>query len=386
MKGVGRTLIAIFVATLVVAALSSYWTAAALIARAAGTGGWIGTLARLDARAVSESIERIPIPDGAMRVRVFRPAGPANRAALLVSGVHPDGIEDRRLVGLARDLAATGTFVFTPEIEDLIEYRVTARATDAIEDAALWILGQPERFGAHAIGLIGVSFSGGLSVVAAGRPSLRDRVAYVLSFGGHGNLPRVLRYLCTGIEPAAPGSAARRRPPHDYALAIVLHQAAELAVPADQLGPLREAVETFLTASTLMRTSPEQAVHHFEDARAREAALPEPSRTLLKHVNDRDVGALGARLLPYLDRLGQDPSLSPDRSTPPSAPVYLLHGADDNVIPAVESALLAEHLRGRTRVRQLLSGYLTHVDVAARPTMRDTWEMIAFWRAVLSEY
>jgi hypothetical protein len=385
-KGAGRTLIAITAATLLYAALIAYWPAAALIARAAGTGGWIGTFARLDARDVFESIERIPIRTGAMRVRVFRPEGGADRSALLISGVHPDGIEDGRLVVLARELAATGIFVFTPEIDDLIKYRVTPRATDAIEDAALWIIQQPDRFGTRPLGLIGVSFSGGLAIVAAGRPSLRDRVAYVLSFGGHGNLPRVLRYLCTGVEPAAYGVPGHPRPPHDYALALTLHQAAELAVPAEQVGPLREAVEVFLRASTLMRTSPEQASHFFQEARERQAILPEPSRTLMKHVNDRDVRALGARLLPNLDRLGQDASLSPDRSTPPSAPVYLLHGADDNVIPAIESRLLAEHLREFTHVRQLLSGYLTHVDVATEPTMKDTWEMIAFWKAVLSEY
>jgi hypothetical protein len=48
---------------------------------------------------------------------------------------------------------------------------------------------------------MGISFSGGLSVVAAGRPSLAHRVAYVFSLGGHDDIGRVLRYLCTGREP-----------------------------------------------------------------------------------------------------------------------------------------------------------------------------------------
>ena len=67
------------------------------------------------------------------------------------------------------------------------------------------------------------------------------------------------------------------------------------------------------------------------------------------------------------------------------APVYLVHGADDNVIPAVESTRLAEYLRGRTRVRQLVTPFLTHVDVADRPGVNDTWEMIDFWKAILAE-
>ena len=44
----------------------------------------------------------------------------------------------------------------------------------------------------------GISFSGGLSIVAAGRPALRDKVSYVMSFGGHGDLPRVMKYLASG--------------------------------------------------------------------------------------------------------------------------------------------------------------------------------------------
>ena len=46
------------------------------------------------------------------------------------------------------------------------------------------------------------------------------------------------------------------------------------------------------------------------------------------------------------------PSLSPERATPPTAPIFLLHGVDDNVIPSVETVLLAEHLKGKARGRR----------------------------------
>ena len=377
MKGAARTVIAVAAATLVVAMLVPYWSAAMLITRAAAAPRWLVPVARWTARDVSDTIERAPVRSGTIRARVFRPDGTPVRSALLVSGVHPDGIEDPRLVSLARELAATGVVVLAPEIDDLIHYRLTSRVTDTIEDVAQWMSARPDLFGASRIGVIGVSFSGGLSIIAAGRPSVRDRVSYVLSFGGHGNLPRVLRYLCTG-EGAA-------RPPHDYALAVVLHQAAELAVPPEQVTPLREAIETFLEASALDRQEPEKAAVLFEAVRSRQLEMAEPSATLLKDVSDRNVSALGARLVPYLPRLGQDPALSPDRSPAPAAPVYLLHGADDRVIPAIESTRLAEHLRGSTRVRHLLSSFLTHVDVAARPGVRDTWEMIDFWKEILGE-
>lgn len=377
MKGARRTIIAIAIALVMAALVAPYWSAAMLIARAAGTSGTLGTIARWGVRGVSQSIEQIPIRNGAARARIFRPDGPYTRAALLVTGVHRDGIDEPRLMTLANELAATGIVVVTPEIDDLIHYRLTARVTDTIEDVATWMTAHPGAFGTARIGVVGVSFSGGLSVVAAGRPAVRNRVAYVLSFGGHGNLQRVLRYLCAGE--GAPHK------PHDYALAVVLHQAAELAVPADQLAPLRQSVETFLEASALHRTNEEKARQLFASLEARPSTMPEPSASLLRDVIDRNVTALGARLLPYVSQLGQDPALSPDRSPAPIAPVYLLHGIDDNVIPAVESARLAEHLRGKTRVRLLIGGFLTHVDVASRPSLKDTWQMVGFWRAMLDE-
>jgi dienelactone hydrolase len=386
MKTAARVSIVAVIVAAALVVLLPYWHAAAMILRAAHTSGALGGAARWDARRVSDTIERISTPEGPIRVRIFKPAGRADTAVLLVSGVHPDGIDEPRLIDLAKDLAATGVNVVTPEIPDLMQYRLTARVTDTIEHAAEWMAGQGDLSGLRRIGLIGVSFSGGLSVVAAGRPALRDHVAYVLSFGGHGNLPRVLRYFCTGVEPAAPGRAGKQRQPHDYALAVLLHQAADLAVPPDQVAPLRHAIETFLEASALARIDQGRARELMKLSRTFQHDLPEPSATLITLVNNRDVRALGARLLPYLDRLGQNPALSPDTSPAPRAAVYLLHGTDDNVIPAVESELLAEYLKDRAPVRVLLSGFLTHVDLSTRPTLTDTWQMIAFWKAALGEH
>jgi dienelactone hydrolase len=385
MKAVFRSLAAAALAAAIVMALVPYWHAAAMIYRAAGRTGWLGYAARWDAQAVTDGTGEISTPAGPIRVRIFRPSSGATHAVLLVAGVNPDGIDEPRLLDLARDLAGTGVNVVTPEIPELTHYRLTAGATDTIEYAAEWLAERQDLAGGRRVGMIGVSFSGGLSVVAAGRPALRDRVAYVLSLGGQGNLPRVLRYLCTGIEPSVPGRPEAARRPHDYAIGVLVHQAADLVVPPDQVDLLRRGLEIFLNASALARIDQERALDVYRRGLDFQEQLSEPSATLMKQVNDRDVAAIGKRLLPFLDRLGQDPALSPDRSAPPSAPVYLLHGADDNVIPAVESELLAEQLKGRTRVRTLLSGFLTHVDLSTRPSAEETWQMIAFWKAALGE-
>jgi fermentation-respiration switch protein FrsA (DUF1100 family) len=121
--------------------------------------------------------------------------------------------------------------------------------------------------------------------------------------------------------------------------------------------------------------------------RAREIAkgLPEPSATLLRQVNERDVAALGPALLPHLEGAGGDPALSPERAPPPRAPVFLLHGSGDNVIPSQEALLLQAHLASRTRVRALVSPLLTHADVDSQARLREAWGFVVFWAEVLRQ-
>jgi pimeloyl-ACP methyl ester carboxylesterase len=219
-----------------------------------------------------------------------------------------------------------------------------------------------------------------LAVVAAGRPSLRERLLYVFSFGGHDDLRHVLEFFCGGLACDDPAAAL---PPHDYGLAVVLLNVAEQLVPADQVSLLRNGVRRFLWACYLDRFDKPGAEREFAVLRGIAAGLPEPSKTLLQQVNDRDVGRLGPRLRPYvgpyLDRSG----LSPARSPVPSAPVYLLHGRDDDVIPAAESQHLAGRLRGRVPVRLLVTPLIAHAEPNRPVHITDVVKLAAFWGELL---
>jgi hypothetical protein len=240
--------------------------------------------------------------------------------------------------------------------------------------------------------MMGISFSGGLSVIAAGRPSLAGRVAFVFSFGGHDDLPRVLRYLCTGIEPvprreiqlAQETSDTIARPPHDYGVAVILLGIADRVVPPAQVEPLRAAVRRYLFASHLDRVDKPEADREFAALRDLAGHLPQPSATLLTYVNNRDVVHLGARLRPFVASYGSEPALSPSRSPKPSVPVFLLHGIDDNVIPAIESEYLANDLRGHAPVRLLLSGLISHAEADQPAHVGDVMKLAEFWGDLLS--
>src|SRR5258707_72543 len=95
--------------------------------------------ADLGVRPDAEQERSIPLhggPDatrGGLRARVYVPGGARRRTVLLVSGLHPAGIDEPRLVALARQLTASGLTVVTPDIPDLSSFAITPAITDAIE-------------------------------------------------------------------------------------------------------------------------------------------------------------------------------------------------------------------------------------------------------------
>lgn len=362
-----------------------YVRAASLFVRVANLGGRLQSVADADTYAVTIDTPRtIPTRQGDITVQFYRPDARVRRTVLLVPGVHSMGIAEPRLTALAEDLAESGTEVMTMALPDLTHYQITARSADVIEDAVAWMASQPALAPDGRVGIVGISFAGGLSLVAAGRPAIRDKVAYVVSFGGHGDLGRVLHYLATGEAVTAPG--VQTQPPHDYGVAVILYAAADRMVPPDQVVPLRDGIGTFLLASQLTLVNMDQANATFAKARQMVKGLPEPSATYLTYVNDRNVKKLGPILDPHLG-LEADPAASPERApSVPSAPVFLLHGDGDTVIPTAESAVLANYLRSKgVDVHLLISHIITHAELDKPSTTAEVWKMIAFWADVLKK-
>ena len=185
--------------------------------------------------------------------------------------------------------------------------------------------------------------------------------------------------LTLSLRPREAGVTKVIRPPHDYGVAIVLLTVAEHLVPPEQLAPLRDAVRRFLWASYLDGVDKPQAEREFAALRELAPTLPEPSATLLGYVNSRDVAQLGPRLLPYIGLYVDAPALSPSRSPEPSAPVFLLHGRDDNVIPAAESQHMADRLRGHAPVRLLLTDLISHAAADQPAHVTDVLRLAGFW-------
>jgi dienelactone hydrolase len=354
-------------------------TSAALLLDLTGTSPHARAWLPVARRAVlTESVEAAT-RHGAIPARRYRPASGTGPPILIFPGIHGGGVDEPRLVAMATKLAAAGGDIVTVPLPDLRAYLITERSVDMIEDAIGWAA---SAYGGRSgrIGVVGVSFAGGLALVAAGRPGVAGRMHALFALGAHADLPRVLAYLCGA------GAPASLPPPHDYGVVLMLRASLGVAVPTDQRPALDRAIVTFLDASSFDASDRPRAQRLFADARAAEATLPEPARTLMHAVNTRDVPALARVLAPYTEQIGGAPSLSPARSPATRAPVFLLHGDRDSVIPAGEADALAAYLRaaGNTRVDMLRTPLITHAD-AAPAGAADTWRLIRFWARMWEE-
>jgi dienelactone hydrolase len=377
-----RTRVALMIALLVFAAAAltcgvrPYVASAALLLDMSGAMPRVRRVLPVRMAEVDTRDLAIPTRHGDVDARVYRPAAGADRSILVVPGVHAGGVDEPRLDQLARRLAAASAIVVSVPLPELRAYRVTVRSTDVIEDAAVWMSTQRELAPRGRIGVIGVSFSGGLAIVAAGRPSLAGRLTSVVALGGHGDLPRTLRYLCTGVD-----VDGRARPPHEYALAIFLRTALPKLVPPEQIDALDRALVRYLDAAGATRIDAALATQMWEDARRLGASLEEPARSIMQAIEARDVAGVGALLLPFVEELGGDPALSPERSPLPSVPIFLLHGQGDNVIPSSETPHLAADIRRRSSapVESLLTPLVSHADMEARAALPDVWRLLLTW-------
>ena len=318
----------------------------------------------------------IPTRHGPIAARLYAPAHRVGPTLVVFPGVHGGGVDEPRFAALSQKLAATGATVLGVPVPDLREYRLTPRATDVIEDAIRWAAADRELAPHARVGVVGVSFAGGLALVAAGRPGMDQRISALFALGPHADLPRVIRYLCL-----AAGAPLTLAPPHDYGVVLMLRASVADVVPVEQVLALDRALVTFLDASSFESTDQARAKLLFDEARAMERVLPEPARTLMHGVNERDVKSLGRVLAPLAEKIGGDPALSPARSAATRVPVFLLHGADDNVIPSQESTTLASYLRasGNTAVDVLHTPLISHANVKTAATFSEVWTLVRFW-------
>lgn len=314
----------------------------------------------------------VPTDDGTtqtVRAREYLPTGISAAPALIVlHGVHHLGIDEPRLEAFAKAIANCGIRVLTPELPDIKDYHVDASSVRTIGESAKWFA---ERTGGP-VGVVGLSFSGGLALVAAGEPEYKDAFKFVLAVGAQDSMGRVAEYYRTGLDPRPNGSVEELKP-HEYGPLVLEYEYVEDFVPAADVAAIKTVLRAHLYEDTAAEKTTMQALTPAQQAEAKELMDIKSARTqeLLAASNEKNAVML-AGLSPH----GRLETLR--------VPVYLLHGEADNIIPSAETLWMATELPQSTLKAVLVSPVLSHIDFeSSQPTLLDQWRLIHFFGLVM---
>jgi dienelactone hydrolase len=330
-----------------------------------------GFVADFDRHDVTETSFDVALSHGTTRARLYAPVGVAHAPGIvLLHGVHYLGIDEPRLVRFARTIAATGVAVLTPEIREIADYRIDAASLETIS-AAVGAL--RSRIDAPTVGVMGLSFAGGLALVAASEAPYSNGIGFVVAVGAHDDLPRVLRFFASNtIE--LPDGTTKPMQAHAYGPLVLVYSRVADLFPAEDVAGAREALRSWLG-------------ERFDEARARAATLTPPSRALLATCFSHDVAPLAPTLLAEVGEAAETMrAVSPhDHLADIRVPVFLLHGEGDNVIPYSETLWLAHDTPPRYLREALVSAAIQHVEIHGEPTAKERWELVDFMANVLAE-
>ena len=287
---------------------------------------------------------------------------------VLVHGVHWRGIDEPRLRAFARSLAATGLSVFTPEVTGLTRYEIDEGSTVAIAAAARHFAPASGR-----VGVMGISFGGGLALVAASRREYREAISFVVCVGAHHNLSRVVSWYA-GEAVSGPTGDAPVVDPHPYGPAVAMYRHLDRFVDGSEVDVASSILRDYLHDDGVA-------------ARGRLAQLsPEARDTLSSVLREPPADAWRHRLLAVV---AEDREVS-ERVSPSATladiqvPVFLVHGLGDPIIPATETEWLAHDTPERYLEALVVTPLLRHAEAAGSPSLSEQWELVSFMAAVLA--
>jgi dienelactone hydrolase len=327
-----------------------------------------GVLKTLATEPVTVHDETFQTEAGPVRARFYSPIKHPNAHGLVVfHGIHYRGIDEPRMIAFAQAMAASGLNVVTPELPDIKDYRISERSIQVIGASAKWFAQQR----GAPVGVMGLSFSGGLALVAAADAQYAPSMRFVFAVGSQGSMTRVADYYGTG-RALRPDGTTELLAAHEYGPLVLEYEHVEEFVPAADVEPIRAVLRAHLYEdkpaeddATKLLTPPQSV-----EAKSLMNAASASTRTLLQLSSTKHTADMLA--------------LSPDAHLSSlTVPVFLLHGEADNIIPAAETLWMASQLKAETLRAALVSPMLSHLDMEKQPGVWDEWKLVHFMALVL---
>jgi pimeloyl-ACP methyl ester carboxylesterase len=287
---------------------------------------------------------------------------------VIFHGVHHLGIDEPRLMGFAAAMASCGIRVLTPELPGIKDYHVSEDSVHTIAESVKWYA---ERTGGP-VGVMGLSFSGGLALVAAADPLYHPDFKFVFAVGSQDSMARVSNYYWTNSD-VRPDGTKELLAAHEYGPLVLEYEYLEDFIPRRDLGPVRAVLRAHLYED---RTAEAQASLGLNEVQKREAL----------ELMDATSPETRARIAAVIEKHESDSAgLSPHgRLKALDTPVYLLHGEADNIIPSAETLWMASELQSEDLKAMLVSPVLSHLDLdGPKPGVMDNWRLMHFFALIM---
>jgi pimeloyl-ACP methyl ester carboxylesterase len=307
--------------------------------------------------------------DRMVRARLYLPVGRPHAPALVIfHGVHHLGIDEPRLMGFAAAMASCGIQVLTPELPDIKDYRVSEDSVRTIGESVKWFAAQT----GGPVGVMGLSFAGGLALVAAADPAYHADFKFVLAVGSQDSMARVTEYYRTGAD-ERPDGTTELLPAHEYGPLVLEYEYLEDFVPKQDLVALRAVLRAHLYEDKQAEANASLALNEVQKREALE---------LMDATSATTRARIAAAVAKHTDELT---GLSPHgRLATLDTPVYLLHGQADNIIPSAETLWMASELRDEDLQAMLVSPVLSHINLdGVNPGVMDEWRLVHFFALVM---
>lgn len=320
-------------------------------------------LAKIDRSPVEETMTEVPTPSGAIRARLYVPIN--NRSApgmVVIHGMHHLGINEPRLVAFSRAIASSGIRVLTPELLSLTDYRVDRASIDLIGYSAESLAKNVE----GKVGVLGLSFAGGLSLIAATDPRFAPYVNFVLAMGAHDDLERVSRFLVTNRIQRPDGSILETQA-HEYGALILIYSHLEDFFPSADVPTAHDALRLFLWEKV-------------EESRKVAQRLSPASQQTMELLYDHHQDTLSKQIEQVIiQHQAEMAAVSPHGKLGSlRVPILLLHGAEDSVIPPSELLWLQQDVPHKALRAALISPLFSHVDMRNKSPLMDTVRLVHF--------
>ena len=327
-----------------------------------------GALARMGTYPVEERLTTVPTASGSIPARLYMPQGPAHAPGMvIVHGVHHLGVEEPRLVRFARAVSASGIEVLTPQLDGLADYRVDGASIALIGDSARKLSSDS----GQKVGVLGLSFAGGLSLLAAADEHYAPFIQFVVSVGSHDDLERVSDFLITNTIVRPDGSTLQMAA-HEYGPLVLIYSHVEDFFPPADVEAARTALRLLLWEQV-------------EGSKKAAAQLSAASREKMDLLYQHQDGKLADEMKQVIARHRPEmASVSPHGHVSSlHVPVLLLHGAADNVIPPSELLWLQNDTPPRYLKNALISPAISHVSMEGEPSFGDKFRLVHFMAQML---